>query len=100
MKKSLVASMIGISASNFAAFLSTSSCGLIPSLRRHLDRLPVLIGPGQEENVLPPLAHVAGEHVGGQRRVGVAEVRLGVDVVDRGGDVIAHRRASRPVRAL
>ena len=31
MKKSLVASMIGISASNFAALRSASSCGVIPS---------------------------------------------------------------------
>ena len=31
MKKSLVASMIGISSSNFAALRSTSSCGVTPS---------------------------------------------------------------------
>ena len=31
MKKSLLASMIGISASNFAALRSASSCGEIPS---------------------------------------------------------------------
>ena len=55
-----------------------------------LDRLAVLVGAGEEEDVLAALAHVAGEHVGGDRRVRVAEVRLGVDVVDRGGDVVAH----------
>ena len=101
MKKSLVASMIGPSASNFAAFRSASSCGEIPSrCGRDLDRLAVLVGPGEEENVLSALAHMAGKHVGGQGRIGVAQVRLGVDVVDRRGDVIGHRRASRPVRAL
>ena len=52
---------------------------------------------------LRTLAHVARQHVGRHGRVGVAEVRLGVDVVDRGGDVVAqgaYRRASRPVSAL
>ena len=57
------------------------------------DRLAVLVGAGQEEDVLAALAHVPREHVGGDRRVRVAEVRLGVDVVDRGGDVEAHGRA-------
>ena len=94
MKKSLVASMIGISSSNLAALRSASSCGEIPSRSAAmLDRLAVLVGAGEEEDVLPPLAHVAREHVGRDRRVGVAEVRLGVDVVDRGGDVEAHRAA-------
>ena len=104
MKKSLVASMIGISASNLAALRSASSCGVDPlALGRELDRLPVLVGAGEEEDVLAALAHVPGEHVGGHRRVRVAEVRLGVDVVDRGGDVVAHAPiacASRPVSAL
>ena len=54
------------------------------------DRLAVLVGPGEEEHVLAALAHVAREHVGRDRRVRVAEVRLRVDVVDRGGDVEAH----------
>ena len=31
MKKSLVASMIGINPSNFAAFVSASSCGVTPA---------------------------------------------------------------------
>ena len=47
------------------------------------DRLAVLVGAGEEEDVLAALAHVAREHVGGDRRVRVAEVRLRVHVVDR-----------------
>ena len=54
------------------------------------DRLAVLVGAGEEEHVLAALAHVAREHVGGDRRVRVAEVRLRVDVVDRRGDVEGH----------
>ena len=40
-----------------------------------------------------------GEDVRRHRRVGVAEVGLGVDVVDGGRDVVGHWRGSRPVRA-
>ncbi len=54
------------------------------------DRLAVLVGAGEKEHVLAPLAHVAGEHVGGDLLVRVAHVRLGVDVVDRGRDVEGH----------
>ena len=92
MKKSLVASRIGASALNFSAFRSASSLGLEP-LRggRVRHRLAVLVGPGQEEHVLAALAHVTRDHVGGDRRVRVAEVRLRVHVVDRGGDVERHR---------
>ena len=54
------------------------------------DRLAVLVRAGQEEGVLAALAHVAGEHVGGDRRVRVAQVGLRVHVVDRRGDVEAH----------
>ena len=51
------------------------------------DRLPVLVGAGQKEHVLPALAVVAREDVGGDRRVGVAQVGGRVDVVDGGGYV-------------
>jgi hypothetical protein len=70
------------------------------ALGRVLDRLAVLVGAGEEEDVLAPLAHVPRQHVGCHGRVGVAEVRLGVYVVDRRGDEVAHRLASRPVSAL
>ena len=53
-------------------------------------RLAVLVGAGEEEHVLAALAHVAREHVGGDRRVRVAEVGLRVHVVDGRGDVEAH----------
>ena len=72
-------------------------------LRRRLDRLPMLIGPGEEEDVLPPLAHVPRQHVGSHRRVGVPEMRLRVDVVDRGGDEVAHETTTafcRPPRIV
>ena len=59
-------------------------------VRRVGDRLPVLVGPGEEEHVLAALAHVAGEHVGGDRLVGVPHVRRAVHVRDRGGDVEGH----------
>ena len=45
------------------------------ALGRQRDRLAVLVGAGEEEDVLPALAHVPGQHVGGDRRVGVPEVR-------------------------
>ena len=64
------------------------------ALGGQLDRLAVLVGAGEEEDVLAALAVVAGEHVGGDRRVRVAEMRLGVDVEDRRGDVEAHGRVS------
>ena len=57
------------------------------------DRLAVLVGAGEEEHVLPALAHVPGEDVGADRRVRVPEVRRRVDVVDRRRDVEGHRRA-------
>jgi len=47
------------------------------------DRLAVLVGAGEEEDRLAALPVVAGHDVGGDGRVGVAEVRRRVDVVDR-----------------
>jgi hypothetical protein len=54
------------------------------------DRLAVLVGAREKEDVLVALAHVAGDHVGGDRLVGVPEVGHAVDVGDRGGDVERH----------
>jgi hypothetical protein len=48
--------------------------------------LPVLVGSGQEEGLLPRQAVVASQRVDDDGGVGVADVRLGVDVVDRCGD--------------
>src|SRR5206468_1620576 len=59
-------------------------------LGSHRDRLAVLVGPSQEEDLLPALAHVPGEDVRGDRRVRVAEVGRRVDVVDRRGYVEGH----------
>jgi hypothetical protein len=70
--------------------------GLKPlGVRRVGDRLAVLVGAGEEEHVLAALAHVAREHVYGDRGVRVAQVRLGVHVVDGSGDVKRHRGRRR-----
>ena len=64
-----------------------------PALLRRLGDLgAVLVGAGEEEDVLAPLAVVARQYVRGHGRVGVAVVRLAVHVVDGRGDVEAHRR--------
>src|SRR5439155_22389748 len=58
--------------------------------------LAVLVGARQEEHLLPALAHVAREDVAADRRVRVPEMRRGVDVVDRRGDVERHGAAGYP----
>ncbi len=94
MKKSLLASICGASALKRSALRSASSCGLDAERVRGVgDRLAVLVGAGQEEHVLAALAVVARHHVGGDRRVGVAQVRGRVDVVDRRGHVEGHLQA-------
>ncbi len=45
--------------------------------------LAVLVGAGQEPDLLPALAMPSGQDVAGHRRVGVPDVRHVVDVVDR-----------------
>ena len=62
------------------------------ALGRLRHRLAVLVGAGEEEHLLAALAHVAGEDVGADRGVRVPEVGRGVDVEDRRGDVVGHRR--------
>ena len=73
--------------------------GAHPVLGRRLGHLgPVLVGPGQEEDVVADQAVPAGQGVGVDRGVGVAHVRRVVDVVDGRGDVeartppVAYRR--------
>ena len=61
------------------------------------DRLAVLVGAGEEEDLLPALAHVAGENVGRDRRVRVPQMGLRVHVVDRRRDVVRH--APKTLRA-
>ena len=91
MKKSLVTFSRGIIASKRAALRSASSFGADAlRLGRERDRLAVLVGAGEEEDLLTALTHVPREHVGGDRRVRVPEVGLRVDVVDRSCDVIGH----------
>src|SRR5689334_772583 len=56
-------------------------------LGRAGDLLPVLVGPGEEEDLLPAEAVVPGDHVARHRGVGVPDVRDVVHVIDGGGDV-------------
>ena len=52
-----------------------------------LDFLAVLVGAGEEEGVVAEEAVAAGDDVSRNGRVGVADVRARVDVVDRSGEV-------------
>ncbi len=52
-----------------------------------LDLLAVLVGAGEEKRVDAQHALAAGDGVADDRRVGVADVRTRVDVVDRRRDV-------------
>ena len=56
-------------------------------LGRALHLEAVLVGAGEEEDVVAEQAVPAGEGVGGDRRVGVPDVGHVVHVVDRGGHV-------------
>jgi hypothetical protein len=49
--------------------------------------LPVLVGPGEEQHLVPVGTPPASQDVGRDGGVGVADVRQVVDVVDRGGEV-------------
>ena len=55
-----------------------------------LDLLAVLIGAGGEHNVVTLHALPALNGIGGDGGVGVADVRRGVHVIDRSGEVIFH----------
>ena len=63
-----------------------------------LDLLAMLVGAGQEQDVVAPQPLVAGDGVGGHGTVGVADVELVRGIVDGGGDIkgfftgIAHGR--------
>jgi hypothetical protein len=48
----------------------------------------VLVGPGLEPHVAAHLALEAGDDIGGNRFIGVADMRLAVGIADRGGHVI------------
>ena len=77
-----------MSALKRSALRSASSCGSSAlRLGGVGDRLAVLVGAREEEDVLAALAVVARHDVGGDRRVRVPEVRRRVDVVDRRRDV-------------
>ncbi len=69
-----------------------------PLLGRLLHLLAVLVRAGQKERRVPEQAVVAREHVGQHRRVGVAQVRLVVDVVNWRGNVEARHGGPFRVR--
>ena len=82
--------------------LETEGVAIGELLRRHplalgglRDGLAVLVGAREEEHVLAALAHMPGQDVRPDGRVRMAEVRRGVHVVDRGGDVERHRGRRR-----
>jgi hypothetical protein len=56
---------------------------------RALDLLAVLVGAGEKAHVTAVEPHEAGQHVGRHGRVGVAEMRVVVDVIDRRRQEIA-----------
>jgi hypothetical protein len=58
----------------------------------------VLVGAGEEEDVVAGQAVPPSQRVGRHRRVGVPDVGHVVDVVDRGGDVEARHGAKATVR--
>ncbi len=67
-------------------------CGVLPArFGGALDFLAVLVGAGGEDGVVALHALEALDGVGGDGGVGVADVRRGVDVVDRSGEVVFHR---------
>ena len=52
-----------------------------------LDLLAVLVGAGEEHDVIALQPLIAGHGVGGHGAVGVADVQLVAGIVDRGGDI-------------
>ena len=54
-----------------------------------LHLLPMLVGAGQEHHVIAVQALEARQHVAGERRIGMPDMRRVIDVVDRRGDVVA-----------
>ena len=55
--------------------------------RRLLDFLAVFVEAGQKKNFLSQAAPCAGDDIGDDFFVGVAEVRLAVHIINRRGDV-------------
>ena len=54
------------------------------------DLVAVLVGAGLEAHLLAQEAVEAGQGIGHHRSVGVADVGLGVDVIDGRGEVDSH----------
>src|SRR5262245_30836101 len=71
-------------------------------LRRTLDLLAVLVRARQKEHIVAEQPAGPRDGVRDHRRVRVSDVRLRVDVVDRGGDVerTAHGRSRKAFIAI
>src|SRR5581483_10915542 len=54
--------------------------------------LPVLVGAGEKKDVIAVQPHEARDRIGGDRLIGVADMRRAVRIGDRRGDVIARLR--------
>jgi hypothetical protein len=67
-------------------------------LLRHLE--PVLVGPGLEAHLAAHQPLEAGDDVGRDRLVGMADVRLAVGIMDRGGDVVGLSHANPPISII
>ncbi len=96
MKSSLEQSSAATIFWKSGALRSASSRGVTPSRVGRLHHLDaVLVGAGEEEDVVAVEPLEAGDGVGRDRLVGVADVGRAVGIGDRGGDVEflgAHRR--------
>ena len=90
MKSSLEMSRPAQASANRGDSRSVHSWGLTPVLLgRPGHLLAVLVGPGEEEDVVADQPVPPGQGVGVDRGVGVPDVGRVVDVVDRRGDVVA-----------
>jgi len=56
-------------------------------LGRALNLLPVLVGSGEEKSILAQAAFAPRDHIRNHRGIGCSDVRAGVDVVDRRGEI-------------
>ena len=68
-------------------FVAVSLRRFALGLRGLLDLLAVFVQPGQEKGFLTQAATRPRDDVGHDLLVGMAEMRLAVDVINRGGDV-------------
>jgi hypothetical protein len=66
--------------------------------RSLLDLLSMFIEPGEKKNIATSQAPVASKHIGGDRGIGVSDMRHVVHVIDRGCDVKGHSSVNSETR--